>query len=93
MQSHFKAGRWEVDLIMKDGATLVFVEVKYRRNHLYGGAANALSHSQINRLRGAASYYLQSHKLKEYKTQCRFDLVAITGEPPQQHIEWLKNAF
>lgn len=90
---HFRLGHWEVDLIMKEGATLVFVEVKYRKHQSYGGASQALSQGQIQRLRKAAQAYLQQNKLKEQKTQCRFDLVAITGLPPKQSIDWLKNAF
>lgn len=90
---NFRLGHWEVDLIMKDGSTFVFVEVKYRKNEHYGGAAAALSHSQRARLRSTAQAYLQQNRLREEKTQCRFDLFAITGHPISPTIEWLKNAF
>ena len=90
---HFKFKRWEIDLVMQQGQTLVFVEVKYRKNSEFGGASCALSAAQINRLRGTAHYYLQRHHLQEQKTPCRFDLVAITGEASSYQIEWFKNAF
>lgn len=93
LQRHFRLGHWEIDLVCQDGSTLVFVEVKYRQHQDYGGASQALSQRQAQRLRKAAQGYLQQHKLKEQKTQCRFDLVAITGLPPKHRIDWLKNAF
>ena len=93
VERHFRSGHWEIDLIFKEGATLVFVEVKYRKSQSYGGARQALAQSQMQRLRKAAQAYLQLNNLKQQKTQCRFDLVAITGLPPEISIDWLKNAF
>lgn len=93
LEQHFRKGRWEIDLIMKEQDTLVFVEVKYRRQRNFGGAQYALSPSQINRLRSTAQYYLQLHHLKEHQTACRFDLLAVDGQGAAQQVSWLKNAF
>ncbi len=78
---------------MEEGETLVFVEVKYRQNQRHGGPLQALSSSQMQRLRKTAQVYLQHHDLREQDTACRFDLVAITGDGPDWQIDWLKNAF
>ncbi|WP_028775276.1 YraN family protein [Shewanella waksmanii] len=76
----------EIDLIMKQQKTWVFVEVKYRNSHQFGGAINALTQAQIGRIRKAASAYLQQHNIQ---APCRFDVVAIEAN----NITWLKNAF
>ncbi|MBE7214393.1 YraN family protein [Shewanella benthica] len=76
----------EIDLVMRQGKTLIFVEVKYRSKSQFGGALHALSTKQIQRLRRAAEHYMQ---IKHLDVICRFDLIGI--EPDR--IYWLKNAF
>ena len=76
----------EIDLVMRHGDCLVFIEVKYRASDTFGGAISALSHKQIVRLRKAANHYLQVNRIK---APCRFDLIAID----KQQIRWLKDAF
>jgi putative endonuclease len=84
------AGRFgELDLVMKDQAQLVFVEVKYRKSLAYGGPLAAVTASKQQKLRLTATAYLQQHAPKAY---ARFDVIAISGETPY-HLEWLKNAF
>ncbi|MBR9728135.1 YraN family protein [Shewanella intestini] len=76
----------EIDLIMQQQSTLVFVEVKYRSSTQFGGALAALSKAQITRIRRAADHYLQRNSITP---ACRFDVIAIT---PQQ-INWLQGCF
>lgn len=76
----------EIDLVMKRDNALIFVEVKYRSKSHFGGAINALSKKQIQRLRRAAEHYMQINKMDII---CRFDLIAIDAG----QIHWLKNAF
>ncbi|QBF83461.1 YraN family protein [Shewanella maritima] len=76
----------EIDLIMREQQTLVFVEVKYRSSSQFGGAIQALSQAQIRRIRMAASHYLQQNKINP---SCRFDVMAITAND----INWLKGCF
>ena len=78
----YKVG--EIDLIMRDGATLVFVEVRQRADRAHGGAAASITPAKIHRLVCAAQVYLLRFPVTP---PCRFDLVAIDGE----HIEWLRN--
>lgn len=76
----------ELDLVMRDGKHWVFVEVKFRSGNKFGGAIQALSQAQMQRIRQAAACYLQQHNID---APCRFDLVAIN----QQQIEWVRGAF
>ena len=79
----------EIDLIMRDRQTWVFVEVRYRRSHRFGGAAASITHSKQQKLLRAATLWLYGRGQSFETTDCRFDVVAITGE----QVEWLPNAF
>ncbi|MCL1147522.1 YraN family protein [Shewanella sp. 10N.261.52.F9] len=76
----------EIDIIMKDGKDWVFVEVKYRSPSRYGGAVNALSTAQTQRIRKAASHYIQINRIDAI---CRFDVIA--ADP--NGIQWIRDAF
>jgi putative endonuclease len=79
--------RGEIDLVMRDQDTLVFVEVRYRASERFGGAAASVSASKQMRIMAAASYYLQRHK---HNLPCRFDVIAIDGAGT---INWIRHAF
>ena len=83
----------EIDLIMKDGDTLVFVEVKYRKNNDYGGAIPAISQSKQQKIKHCVAFFLHKANLNEYNTPCRFDVIALEGDINQPQVTWLKNAF
>lgn len=80
----------ELDLIMREGQTLVFVEVKFRKNKLRGGANYALSKQKQQRLRRTISHYLAEKKLSNQAM--RIDYIAITGELNSE-INWFKNVY
>ena len=82
----------EIDLVMRDGATLVFVEVRQRANAQYGTPAETVGARKQGRLRTTAEHYLQQYP-RESQKPCRFDIVAITDAPPDYRIEWLRDAF
>lgn len=82
----------EIDAVMQEGDILVFVEVRYRKNTLYGGATNSISRQKRLKMQRTAYYFLPllSHIYYAGKTPfCRFDAFCIEGET-QQKI-WLKN--
>lgn len=79
----------EIDLIMQDGATLVFVEVRLRRNADFGGAAASLDTRKQQRLIRTSQLYLST---LAQTPACRFDAV-LMGDAQGQDAEWLKNAF
>lgn len=88
---HNRAG--EIDLVMTETDTWVFVEVKYRRNNNFGGAISAVSVQKQQKIKQCAAYYLQQAGLNEYNTSCRFDVIALQGDITNPEITWLKNAF
>lgn len=79
----------EIDLIMRDRQVWVFVEVRYRRDARFGGAAASVTRSKQQKLLRAAALWLNSRGQSFDTADCRFDVVAITGE----QVEWLPNAF
>jgi putative endonuclease len=83
----------EIDLIMKDDETLVFIEVKFRSSNHFGGAISAISVKKQQKIRKTTAFYLQQSGLNEYNTACRFDVVTLQGNIDKPHITWLKNAF
>lgn len=76
----------EIDLVMRDGATLVFVEVRARRRAEYGGAAESITAAKRGRLQRSAEAYLAQ---SSHRGPCRFDVVLIDAE----RITWLRHAF
>lgn len=88
LERNFRCRQGEIDLIIKDGAYLVFVEVKYRSSLKNGDPAEAVTSVKQERIRTAARYYLYQNRYGE-DTPCRFDVIRILrGE-----INWIKNAF
>ncbi|MDO6425854.1 YraN family protein [Thalassotalea sp. 1_MG-2023] len=90
--ANFHSRQGEIDLIMKEGNCVVFVEVKYRKNKAFGGAISAVSISKQEKIRRTAAFFLQQQGLNAYNTACRFDIIAIEGGNIPEFI-WLKNAF
>ena len=78
----------EIDLIMRDGDTLVFVEVRYRKTDRFGSAAESVTAVKRGRLEAAASHYLAATTARN---PCRFDVVTLSGRPPR--LDWLRDAF
>ena len=80
----------ELDLVCRDGKTLVFVEVRLRRNAAYGGAAESITVRKQQRVVLAARHYLATHGASSTADRaCRFDCVLLDGEK----IDWLRDAF
>lgn len=81
---NFRTRLGEIDLIARDGATLVFVEVRLRRNQSFGGAGASITAAKCARLTAAARVYLA--RLGS-EPPCRFDAVLLDGlDSP--HIAW-----
>lgn len=89
--ANYRCKRGEIDLVMRDGDSLVFVEVRYRRRADFGHPAETVTRSKRARILHCASCYLQQHRAWNEAT--RFDVVCIEGSATGPHIEWLRNAF
>lgn len=83
---NFSSRAGEIDLIMQDRSTLVFVEVRTRSRRDFGGAVASITWAKQQRLVKTAQSFLQ--KMKKIPA-CRFDVVALEGDD----ITWLKNVI
>ena len=85
--------RGELDLVMLDSDTVVFVEVRYRRHAGWGGALESVDVRKQEKLTLAAQWFLQT-EVKWSNAPCRFDVVAINGDPGNAPaLSWIRNAF
>jgi putative endonuclease len=92
ISKNYRCKRGEIDLIMRDQDTTVFVEVRYRRSQRFGSGAESVNHHKQRKLLAAADTYLQQHP-RAAKAPCRFDVVSLSlqGDTPQ--LEWIRDAF
>jgi putative endonuclease len=89
VERNYRSRFGEIDLVMRDAHTLVFVEVRLRSHGGFGGAAASVDRRKQQRLIATAQQYLSTLPAPP---PCRFDVVlmsALQGTPP----EWLRNAF
>lgn len=82
----------EIDLIMKDGKTLVFIEVRLRSNPKFGSAAASITWQKQQKLIITAQHYLQEYASQHADIACRFDAI-LMDKADVNSIEWLRNAF
>ncbi len=85
---NFRCKAGEIDLILRDGASLVFAEVRYRSSAAFGGAAASITAKKRQRIVTAARYYL----MDKPDQPCRFDVVLLDKLAPDA-VEWLQDAF
>jgi putative endonuclease len=83
-----KAG--EIDLVCKDGAALVFVEVRLRQNGAFGGAAASITRAKQRKVIRAAQHYLATKQ--KTRAVCRFDCIVLDALD-ENSIEWIRDAF
>ncbi|NJN47405.1 MAG: YraN family protein [Candidatus Competibacteraceae bacterium] len=87
---NFRCRLGELDLVMRDGPQVVFVEVRSRSNRDYGGPIETITPTKQKRLLRAAAYYLQKTACT---APCRFDVVGITSDNGVDSVEWINNAL
>ena len=88
LERNYRCRFGEIDLIMDDGSTLVFVEVRYRRDRSFGGAIESITGAKREKLLRAARHYMAGRR--EFPA-CRFDAVLLNGDTKE--LEWIENAF
>lgn len=77
LERRYRTRHGEIDIVARDGDTLVFVEVKVKVTGEYGTAAEAVTRWKQRRVASMAAEYLSRHGLSD--VGCRFDVVAIDG--------------
>ncbi len=85
--TNYRSKAGEIDLILMDHDTLVFVEVRYRNDTSRGTGAETITRSKIRKIIRTAEFFLVKHKQYQH-CACRFDVVSI-----DHSIDWIKRAF
>ena len=91
VEGNFRSRFGEIDLIMRDGDTIVFVEVRPRKSNRFGTAAETVDRRKQLKLIRTAQYYLRRHP-RLVERPCRFDVVA-TSTQEGQIDRWIRHAF
>lgn len=89
VERDWKSGHRDIDIIARDEAgTIVFVEVKTRRNRVFGEPEEAIDYRKLQSLRQAINHYIN---FKRINSEVRFDIISIIGtvgsEPEINHIK------
>lgn len=88
LERDWKSGHHDLDIIAKDKGTLVIIEVKTRRNRLFGDPEEAIDYKKRQSLQSAINHYVKSHHIK---APVRFDIISIVGiigsAPEIDHIK------
>ena len=87
---NWRVGHKELDIVAQQNGTLIIIEVKARKSDRYGDAVDAVTDEKIHKLIQAANAYVHYHRID---LPVRFDIIAITGEPGDQTIEHIEDAF
>ena len=83
----------ELDLVMLDGDTVVFVEDRYRLHAGWGGALESVDARKRRKVSATAQFFLQQEP-RWAKHPCRFDVVAMCASAqPSERLNWIQNAF
>ena len=89
---NFHTRHGELDLVMQQGDTIVFVEVRHRVRAQHGDAASSVTATKQAKLISAARLWLSAHP-RHARCPCRFDVVCYDGPADDARMSWLRNAF
>lgn len=91
VQRNFRCALGEIDLIVRDRRTLVFVEVKSRASARHGSAATAVTSQKQRQISRVAVYFLKMHRA--LATKARFDVIAVDDTDTSPRLRWIPGAF
>ena len=93
---NYRCRRGEIDLIMQHRDSVVFIEVRYRRNRHFGGADASVDRRKQDKLITSALHYLQENR-QAARQPARFDVIAIHADThaatQPDNIQWIQDAF
>jgi putative endonuclease len=91
LERDWKSGHRDLDIIALDGDTVVFVEVKTRRNRLFTDPESAVDYQKIRHLQQAANHYI---KYRNIGQEVRFDIITVVGTMNDNYdVDHIKDAF
>ena len=88
LECNYRTRYGEIDIIAREGRTLVFAEVKYRRTSVYGEPIEAVDHRKQYKICRVADWYAAEKQISQ-DDPCRFDVIAVSGES----FRLFRNAF
>lgn len=92
LAQNYRTKTGEIDIIMLDSDTLVFVEVRYRKSNRYGSGAESVTLAKRRRIINTARHFLMKKKYGDMR--CRFDVISASGQPDDgMKLDWVQNAF
>lgn len=92
VQRNFHSRYGEIDLIMLDRKTLVFIEVRLRSSSDFGNAAESVTIQKQRKIITTAQYFLSRYS--EFSNRiCRFDVIAFNSDAADVKPVWYKDAF
>ncbi len=92
LAQNYRCKSGEIDLIMMENETIVFIEVKYRRNNYFIDPVETIDKNKCNKIIKSSHQYLQEFDNRQ-QSLCRFDAVLVSGIQNNPSLEWIKNAF
>lgn len=91
LNNNYRSRYGEIDLIMKEDDTIVFVEVRYRSNTRFIDPIETIDKMKIQKIILTSQKFLQ--EFSELGKFYRFDVITLTGDLETPEIQWIKNAF
>jgi putative endonuclease len=91
LERRYRSQQGEIDIVARDGDTIVFIEVKAKETAEFGTAAEAVTPRKQRKVISVAVDYLARHRLT--RSPCRFDVVAIDGIGDQAVLTYYRGAF
>ncbi|AFV03148.1 Endonuclease [Dehalobacter sp. UNSWDHB] len=92
IQRNYRCPKGEIDIIARDGKTIVFIEVRLRSSNSRGSAEESIGLWKIQRLKSIASYYLLEQHYRQWP-QIRFDVFAINMAEGVPEFNWIQGAL
>jgi putative endonuclease len=84
----------EIDLIGIEKKTIIFIEVKYRKNNNFGFPVDSINDKKIDKINKTAEMFLYENENDYNDFECRFDIISIISNNNDDYdIEWLKNQY
>jgi len=90
LETNWRHKKYELDIIAKINQTIVFIEVKTRKNNTFGEPELSVTKKKQNFLIAAAQQYVITNNIEE---EFRFDIIAITNNSQNKSIQHLESAF
>ena len=84
IERDWKSGHRDIDIIATNGEVVVFVEVKTRRNRVFGEPEEAIDYRKLQHLRAAINHYVKS---KCIHNSIRMDAITVVGTPEENEPE------